>query len=69
MIKTVKDLNMELKLTNNPQIEENLEMKNVGTQTEISKTSCTNIAQEMEKRTSNIEDRIEKNGYPSQRNC
>ena len=50
---------MEVETIKKPQMEANLEMKNLGKRSEITDVSITNRIQEIEERISSIEDTIE----------
>lgn len=58
MKKIVQHMKEEMELLKKTQIEVKLEMKNLGTRTEILEASLTKIIQEMEDRVSSTEDKI-----------
>lgn len=55
-------MNIKIEPTKKTQTEGILEIKNVGTQTEISETNLPNRMQDMEERISDIEDTTEEMG-------
>ena len=57
--KQIQDLKVEVETIKKPQMEANLEMKNLGKRSEITDVSITNRIQEIEERISGVEDTVE----------